>query len=372
MPGAAYTEARRLIDIRNTRRKVLVQLELWGACPLYYYIKNGAPWHAFSGDQEEIPLSVGLPQEGVWIDEGDTMPAGGETPRVMGYAENKYAAIGIRSDEFVAMKFDGSPERYFDEAELADKAAAMGMKKQIINGMWNGMGGKQPTGIATAIQKAAPSAQSGTVTGIDKAAKSWWRNKYYQQTASSGTIAIGSRIPEIIHTLRNIIGQCTNGAEGPSIVVTTKEIFQIIKRAFDEMSQPTYAVSSVRDAEMGFESIMIDGHTIIWDVFCPADSIYCLKYDNNSMLKRQTNQTKHKVQWDSIIEDVGKHSKMDLNAGFGIIQNKNIIDRVTSQRFAARSMIGHQWLMSSFNIAWTGLSLQGVAGSNTGTLLSTW
>lgn len=372
MPGAAYEDRRRMIDMRNIRMSMIILQETLGSSPLFYILQKAASTHSFASDQEEIPMQYGIPGGAVWIDEGDTLPDGQDARRFMGYWANRYLAVGMRQDMLGKWKYEKNPERIFDEYEINESNAAYAMRQAIISGMWSGSGGKAPDGLSTVIQKLAPSAQTGTVTGINKATRAFWRNQYVQNTQNAGYVAPGTGIPYILLQFLDLLDRCTFGSQRPNIAVTTKAVFKTLRRALMEMSLLINPISKMEYAEYGYESFMIDGMLVIHDYNCPTDSLYMLRYKDNSQQLRTQNQTDHKVNFDSILESEGKPSKTQVMGGICLLGHSNIKRRTIDPRAPFKSLTTTSWIIDSFNVGYTSLQQQGVMGSDTGDRLSTW
>lgn len=364
------------IRYQALRQSVAIQLEFIGLCPLYYVMMKDAAKLDFADDSIEVPFVTGTPSGGVWFDVGDALPDGQEVGMMMGYVKNKYCVVGRRTDRFAQLKRKGHPNEFFDEMQMQEHQASQALRRTLHQGIWTGTGGKAPESISYAIEKSAPSAQTRTITGLNKATRPDFRNRYVQMTQDASYIAPGSRLPNIIVAIQNLVRQCTVGNVRPDILVTNKDVFATIARAVDETPDIGVSIAKREMAHIGFECFDIMGIPIIWDTFCPDDSVYCLKLSGN---KRKSGKwvmgdgaDMHKVDYDSILEDVGKYSKVECGTGISLVRNKNVIDITFGGGYRSpRSMVEMSWVATSLNLMFGGMKNQGVLGSDNGVRLTT-
>lgn len=97
----------------------------------------------------------------------------------------------------------------------------------------------------------AMTAVTGTYGEIDKATNSWWQG----QVDSTSTVMTASG------AFRSLVGDCTNGADKPTVAVTTQDIYNDIQNSI--AAQQRYVDTKM--AAVGFENISVDGVTVIVD-----------------------------------------------------------------------------------------------------------
>jgi hypothetical protein len=316
-------------------------------------------------------MYISPPAAGKWYGTGDDLPDGGQSVKVMGSWNNRYCVVPTSYDLFEQMKLEGDPTVVFDAIELREMEAAWALSRMLALGFWQGTGGKQPDGVAYAIEKRAPGSQTATITGIDKSSKRWYNNQYVQLKNNFGYIAPGSRIPAGILAFLELQSKTRIGQMAASDFITTEAIFKTFQRAMMEMASLNVMMTTVNDAELGFEAFRINGSQIGWDSYCPDDSIYALSIDENRQ-SRYMGDKRNKTLMDTFLEQNPKTRYMDMKCGIGIARHPKIDNRAIEANVNSRNMISSKWIITSFNPVFDKLSNQGVAGSDNGQRWSTW
>lgn len=365
-----YTESSPLImTVENRMKKMVVQelLKSW----LYYRITTaGNVINVY--DVLEVPFYIAPPQLGKWIRKGDTLPDAMSSTPAMGFWTPRFVVVPSGFDQLEMMQNEGNPGRIFDMADLRSVEVAWALRRTLCSAMWNGTGGKQPDGLTTAIEAAAPGVQAAVVSGVNKATKAWFRNQYVQLTANFGDIGAGTTLPAGILAAMQLIDQCTVGTLVPSDLITTKAVFNMFKRAMLEMSTPYHLITAPDTAKFGFKNFMFENSYLSWDPNCPADKLYALHLQEVFDSDR-TGDPRDKTKLDADLEDVpGVNKVFELNGDIGYIVHPNIRRRTIASRSPYRHLLETQWTIDSANLGFKRMQDQGVLGDNGGSKLSTW
>jgi hypothetical protein len=364
----SYTEVPKAVQLLDTRLKKLVVQEMVKSY-LYYRVRSaGSMIKCYETIQ--VPMYVSPPQLGRWISYGDMLPDAQSSAVAMGEATNRFVVVPSGLDMLEQMIHENNPDKIYDIVDLKSAEVAWALRRTLGAGLWNGTGGKQPDGLATAIEKSAPGSQSQVVMGVDKSTKAWFRNKYVQLTSAFGTLASGSTIPAGFLALLSLIQQTTNGTLKPTDLITTQTIFEVIRRAMLEVSSPMHMMTEYKQAEMGFESFRFYGSHIAWDPNCPAESVYAIHL-NELYDPKWTGDPRDKAKMDADLEDIGANSIFEVNGSCGLIGHPNIQMRRIAPRSPYRQLTQTEWIIHSMNWAFMRMADQGVAGS-TGTYWGSW
>lgn len=104
-------------------------------------------------------------------------------------------------------------------------------------------------------------AATGTHGNIAKATYSWW-----QGNVDSTTTAI---TPAALNAL---LGDCTIDSDGPTVVVTTQDIFDDLWNAI----QPQQRFADEETLKAGFKNLIFNGRPVIVDSHCDSGYLYAL------------------------------------------------------------------------------------------------
>jgi hypothetical protein len=369
MTPRTYTESLPLIQAVDERAKKLVVQEMLKNYLYYRMRQAGNIFKVY--DSLQVPFYIAPPQMGKWIDKGDTLPDATSTQPAMGYWTNRYCVVPSGFDQLEMWQKEHDPNQVFDQLEIQAMETSWALRRTLAAALWTGSGGKQPDGLSTILEKAAPGSQTAVVSGVNKATKPWFRNQYVQLAANFGTISAGTTLPAGVLALLSLINNTTNTTLIPSDLITTKACFNLFKRAMLEMSTPYHLMTERKAADFGFQNFLFDGIPMAWDPSCPADSIYALhldeKYDSN-----RTGDSRDTAKLDRDLEDIGKNSALELNGCFGIIQHPNINMRKIVPRSPYRQLQQTEWTITSMNLGVSRLNDNGVAGSDNGSRWETW
>lgn len=102
---------------------------------------------------------------------------------------------------------------------------------------------------------------SNTVGGISQSTYSWWAAQVDASTTTTSIAAMRSRM-----------SACTVGNDGPTVIATTKALYNAVYALF----QPQQRFQDSESAKGGFQSIMFEGVPVLADQKCPASHMYFL------------------------------------------------------------------------------------------------
>jgi len=365
----SYTEVPKAVQLLDTRIRKLVVQELVKNYLWYRMRSSGQMVKCY--ETIEVPMYISPPTLGKWIGQGDTLPDASSGAVAMGEATNRFVVVPSSIDLLDQMIHENNPDKLYNQMDLVSNETAWAMRRTLNDGVWNGAGGKQPDGIATAIEKAAPGAQTQTVMGVNKATKAWFRNQYVQLTSNFGTIAPGSSIPAGFLAMLSLIQLCTNGTLKPTDLITTQAIFEVIRRGMLETSSPYHMITQYETAELGFENFKFYGSWIAWDPNCTADSMYALHL-SESFDPKFTGDPRDKAKLDTDLEDIGANSLFELDGSLSLMFHPNINMRRIAARSPYHQLTQTEWMIHAINVAYMRMADQGVAGSSGGSMWSTW
>jgi hypothetical protein len=299
--------------------------------------------------------------------------AGRDTPFYEGFLTNRYLVIPTGTDEMEMMELEGAPGKLFDYVGQRAHASAWSLQRLHQTALWTGNGIEEPSGISTFIEAAPFGSQTATHMGISKSAHPWWQNQSVRLTRNFGYIAPGTSQPAGILAIKELIRATSFGARRPSILVTTEAIFQNVKRYYDEITLRVESVTSIVAANLGFETVMVEGVEIGWDIDCPADRVYALHIVPNLKARSWVFNNKGDEILDKSFEKAGGESFIKVDANMAMVNNPRIRMRpLTHKGIDARRQSTVSWMVDSMNYATRTLGAQGVLYSDNGTRLSTW
>lgn len=132
-------------------------------------------------------------------------------------------------------------------------------------------------------------AQNRTYGGInsDTAGQEWWDAQLYDcATTPTSTEIVTSSDADYLPTIfRTMILDCTDGSDRPTVIVTTKLVWERLAfiaqnvERFEKRSIGVGRRNPATKANMGFTAIMFDDVPVLWDVDCPAGYAYFLNED---------------------------------------------------------------------------------------------
>src|SRR5690606_23229516 len=96
--------------------------------------------------------------------------------------------------------------------------------------------------------------------GIKRSENPWWKSQYYDAQGNPLTINMVSRM----------ITRCTDGTERPDLIVTTEDLWDRLWDLFHDKQE----YGAQRVADTGFDAIRVRGIDIIFDRYCPENSMW--------------------------------------------------------------------------------------------------
>ena len=360
-------------DIRTMqdRQKELIVQE-GNQSYLYSAFKKGAQI-VQCYDNVEVPLYLGSGTEGRWLGRGDRLPEGGERQLAMSVWNNRYLVVPTSEDIMDSFENEGNPSALFKLKDLAQWEAKLAWHRAMDYAIFHGGGGRQPDGLHSFLEKAAPSAQTAVFGGINKATHgTWWYNQYVQLTQNFGSIGPGTNQTAGEIAFGQLIDQCTVGTKMPSEILTSKAVWQNFKRLFRERHNPGHMVMKRQDGvDVGMLGFQVEGCTINWDPNVLADTILALHFSANKFEKERLSDGQT-AKYYGDMEAVSVKSPLTLDGNMFAIINPNVRQRHIAPRSPYRQMSQTEWIVDSFNMGVGRLSDNGVAGSDNGSRWSTW
>jgi hypothetical protein len=104
-------------------------------------------------------------------------------------------------------------------------------------------------------------AATGTHGTIAKATYSWWQANVDSSTTALTPVA-----------LQALLGDCTIDADGPTVIVTTQDMFDDLWAAI----QPQQRFADEETLKAGFKNLIFNGIPVIVDSHCTSGYLYCL------------------------------------------------------------------------------------------------
>lgn len=362
-----YTEDMGIIEAVETRARQMVVQEFRKNYLYHRLVSGGSVVNVY--DVLEIPMHIGFATSGKWMGRDDLLPNAPKRKGAMAYWSNRYLAVPYGWNQFDIWENKGNADALWDRMEFIAMEAAVAMWRQLSSALITGIGGVQPDGISSVIEKAAVGSQTAVVGGVDKSAKQWFNNRYVNLNSNFGTIGANTTIPAGLLAILELINQCTIGTSVPSDLVTTKNVFSNARRAMLEISTPFHSITEKISANMSLGSFIFDGQVISWDPGTPSNTMYALHIEDR-FDKERLNSDDPTVR-DLDMEKVSTDKFLDLSGNTAIIRNPNVDMITLDARSPYRGLNVTQWMATSMNIGWKRLADQGVLGA-TSTELETW
>lgn len=213
-------------------------------------------------------------------------PGGEKLVQPLIYAKNtargsfhKYDVLDVTpTDEFTAAEFEWKQlyvtvtisdlEEAQNRGDLAVlnlleskmEVARMSLQDMFSEQLWGdgtGNGGKDLTGIQAAVDDGT---NVSTYGGIDRTTYTWWKSQY--QDANNNVLTLSM--------VNSMITRCTDGTERPDLIVTTPALWDKLW----ELLQAQQRYDAVQVADTGFDKIKFRGIDVIFDRYCPEDSMW--------------------------------------------------------------------------------------------------
>jgi hypothetical protein len=356
MPGAPSTglaqnyETYDLVNAVAERMKEIIVQELYQSWFWWWMLKN-ASW---VDCHKEITFNAitDIPEQGQWVGSRSRLGEQGLiNPKMLKY-NNRYMAVPITINTLVMMEEEGNPQALWNMLEWQSTMAAIGKNRRLSNCSLNHTG--DPLGmtglIGGLLGREAEGAQTTSVGGYSRATNAWWEHRSYALTSNFGSIAAGTTLPAGILAILEIIDRCTIGRNLPSFAMGTKNIFKNIRRTALEMFSGHYMVKDKNSAEIGFDSVMIDGISFGWDYYMPANTLVLLDVKGKSKTDQRFLGDNKENNWDADIENATVKLPIQLaNGGIFGIRNPRCKNLSLGPQQEFRGFGNTRWLLDSLN-----------------------
>lgn len=368
MEFSTSTDLMSNIAFMHWRRDKLIQVELRKTL-LYYLFSKFSAKLSLNGPTLEVPYGYGPEAIGRWIAPGDELPDAGPRPRgTMGFVNNRLLAIPSAYDELEWDLVRSSPALFINTMSLNDANVAWATQRMFGSAVWNGIGGVEPDGIMTQIEKAVPGSQTASPVNLSKATYWFMRNPYVQLTTNAGVTSPNYSMASGITALRSLIRSCSKGTYRPTHLICDQDTFNNLRTIFEQLHGAAGLVGSAKDLNTGFETFMIDSVEIGWDSYCPEDTVLCFHLAPARQSKWLNNMSGDSAVVDREFEEApGVSSIYDLTSNINVISHPNFVKKKIGPRASARNgTLQITWMIYSYNIAIFQPSMVGIAGSDNG------
>lgn len=173
--------------------------------------------------------------------------------------KNLYVTITISDDEVDMNRGDLAVLNLLDSKMKVAQQSLSDMFAEQLWGDGTGNGGKDITGILAAVDDGTNVANYG---GIDRTQYSFWRS----QVNNNG----GVDTPLTLSMVNSMITRCTDGADKPSVIVTTPELWDKLW----ELLQAQQRYQATQTADTGFDEIKFRGISVFYDRKCPVNTMW--------------------------------------------------------------------------------------------------
>lgn len=233
------------------------------------------------------------------------------------------------------------------------------VRKTLINDIASkfvsGSGGRQPTGVLTAIEAADPGSQTEVVGGIDKSQHLWWNNQHRQL---AGGVNFGDSVGGIaagVLLYMQLFLDCTIGTSRPRWGFCTEEQGENFLRAMVQ----TYGIRSTgmieKDVEITPHNVSIFGRPIIPTAEMPADTGLWLTMNREG-------EGGGKFQNREGVSELGEVSARELGGMYGAY-HPMVNMTLDGPRVAGGQHVDYTFFLHSMCILFENLAQQGRASS---------
>jgi len=165
----------------------------------------------------------------------------------------------------------GNKEKLIDLVEETVTRAKISMSEELGNQMFKDGSGANDFGGLPFLINAAPSGQTD-VGGINPSTtgNDFWRNQI------ATTIDFNSSAAATFASMSALVASCTNGRQGPRLVVTTKTLYGEYEGLLT--SNIRYVTTELADA--GFQHLAYQTMPVVFDDNCSSNRLYFVDTDN--------------------------------------------------------------------------------------------
>jgi|6_EtaG_2_1085325.scaffolds.fasta_scaffold00493_6 hypothetical protein len=177
--------------------------------------------------------------------------------------------------EYTSRWENTGPSRVMSIEESRFRQARKTLANDLAQKAVNGIGGKEPVGLAKAIEGVVPASQIEVVGGINKATYAWWRNQYSEISAGNtfgNNVGLGTSYfaEGILVTMQNFLN-CSLGTSTPSVFFTTKAAGENFVRAMAASGNIRYAGKMDESVDPLPHAVSLFGKPVIPSPEIPAN-----------------------------------------------------------------------------------------------------
>lgn len=257
-------------------RKKKVVDSAFDATPFWYLMKKKGRRETQTGGRAiEIPLQYAKNETVQFIGRGGTVDISATDPLTVVQWNWRYLTGHI-------VRYFADFQRNRGKAQLIKKVNAdidnlqSSLVDQLETSLFSdgtGDAGQEIDGLLNIVAEAPA---TGTVAGLDRAVRTWWRNQYKDMSGEAASIYLRKR-------MATMFNDCGKQGEGvtrfPDIIVCAQDVHEMYESEALEISR--IMISDRKMADLGFGDIAYKGRPITWSPSCPDGSMYFL---NTSVL----------------------------------------------------------------------------------------
>jgi hypothetical protein len=159
---------------------------------------------------------------------------------------------------------------------------------------------------------------SGTIGGIDGGTYSWWRA--IESDATADVAFDETRWATAFYA-------ASNGIEGPTMGLTTVELFQL----YEEELTPNLRYTSNNEGDSRFRNLMFKGVPLFFDPMCEAGTTYFVNEDNIKLVT-------HKKTW---MRSTGFREVPDVDGKWSLVLSRGQL--VTNERRGSAKIVNQSY-----------------------------
>lgn len=244
-----------------TQRKFIPKLydNIFNSNPLLQRHRKRSYELVDGGTSIMVPLNYAVPTASGWYFGADTLNVNDNDQITAAEYSWKalYTNISIlRTDELK----NAGDEQMVSLVKSKVKIAEKQMEDQLGTGIFsNSTNAKSIVGLQQIV------GTSNTVGGISQTTYSWW---------GAGSVD-SSTVTTSLSAMQTVWNLCTIGSWSPSVVVTTRSLFN----AYYALLQPQQRFQDSDSAAGGFQSLLFNGLPVLPDSHCPSSNMFFLNED---------------------------------------------------------------------------------------------
>lgn len=288
----------------NRSAKVVDQI--FNATPFYKWLKGkgGIQYDGNGGRYLEVPLSYARNETVTSLAKGDTVSLN----------DTKFLTVAQNQWKYVA----GNITRYFtDDQQNKGPQAQMNLANMKIDNLRNsltdrfeeymfsdgtGNSSKDPNGIRTYI---VSSPTTGTVSNIDSATNSWWRNKQKTATGAASTY--------LLSDMRTLYNNCSlgQGVDAPDVIFCDQTSHEL----FEDETQEIKIIQNSNDGDPMMQTVRFKGVPVYWSGQAPSGKMYMLNSKYIS-LKIDPDVNFTMTEWKTVANSLDRYAQIVVKCEF--------------------------------------------------------